>query len=260
MEFKNTRVDGFEAAFRGARNPLNSWAKSDSVFALTSVDWLQGKINQVAATYPKSLNTDFDPFEFLEDNGIIREDVETDTYDIALIGHNDLSLAQRLLKAGTSDAKFMRQINVSVDITAPVFWLSQLDTYKISTTRNSTSLQHKGMSRDYTTDDFTIDDIQLVYFESGKETSSKEDLQIIIDLINKYRQLYKQTKDYRYFRIMRQLMPMGYNYTITWTSNYAGLRNMYFQRRNHQLTEWKKDFCTWVESLPYGKDLITYTG
>lgn len=260
MEFKNTKVDGFEAAFRGARNPLNSWARSDSVFGLTSVDWLQNKIEQVAKTYSGSPNSGFDPFEYLEYNGILREDPETDTYDIALIGNNDLSLAQRLLKAGTSDAKFMRQINVSVDITAPVYWLAELDTYKIATTRNSTSLQHKGMSRDYTLNDFSIDNIKLVPLESGKETSSNDDLQIIIDLVNKYRQLYKQTKDYRYFRVMRQLMPMGYNYTITWTSNYAGLRNMYFQRKNHQLTEWRKDFCEWVESLPYGKDLITYTG
>lgn len=139
------------------------------------------------------------------------------------------------------------------------FNVAELDTYKIATTRNSTSLQHKGMSRDYTLDDFSIDDVKLMPFEDNKETASKEDLQIIIDLVNKYRQLYKQTKNYRYFRVMRQLMPMGYNYTITWTSNYAGLRNMYFQRKNHQLTEWKEDFCTWVESLPYGKDLITYT-
>lgn len=139
------------------------------------------------------------------------------------------------------------------------FNVAELDTYKIATTRNSTSLQHKGMSRDYTLDDFSVDDVKLMPFEDNKETASKEDLQIIIDLVNKYRQLYKQTKNYRYFRVMRQLMPMGYNYTITWTSNYAGLRNMYFQRKNHQLTEWKEDFCTWVESLPYGKDLITYT-
>lgn len=124
MEFKHTQVNGFEAAIRGARNPLNSWTKSDSIFGLTSIDWLQGKIEQVAKTYPKTLDSGLDPFDFLEYNGIIRENVETDTYDIALIGHNDLSLAQRLLKAGTSDAKFMRQINVSVDITAPVYWLN----------------------------------------------------------------------------------------------------------------------------------------
>lgn len=198
-------------------------------------------------------------FDYIEKNGIIRQDTETDTYDIALIGNSDMKLAKNLIRAGASDAKFLRQIEVSVDITAPAYWLAELDTYKIATVRNSTSLQHKGMSRDYNLFDFTIDKISLVpKDDNGILCESERDLQTIIDLINKYRQLYKQTKNYTYFRVMRQLIPMGYNYTITFTTNYAVVRNMYQQRHNHRLTEWSVDFCDWVKNLPYANDLLTY--
>lgn len=262
MKFENTSVDGFEAAIRGARNPLNSWSKSDSIFGIMPDNYhLSAAIEKVASTYPnKKVNiTGFDVYEFLNYNGILKQSNDGFASEVALIGHNDLSLLERLLDAGVSDSKFMRQINVSVDIVAPVFYLSELDTYKIGTTRNSTSIQHKGMSRDYVIDDFTIDNILLLpNNDDGNIVDSKADLQEIIDIVNKYRQLYKQTRDYKYFRVMRELMPMGYNYRITWSSNYAGLRNMYLQREHHRLSEWSKDFCSWCSSLPYGKDLIRY--
>ena len=102
------------------------------------------------------------------------------------------------------------------------------------------------MSRDYTLDDFTFDE------------KDNFDLNQIIDIINKYRRLYKETNDYKYFRMMRQLMPMGYEYNIAWTANYEVLRNIYFQRKNHRLKEWSEDFMGWIDDLPYGEQLIKF--
>ena len=201
MEFLNTQVFNLQGAFRGMRQPLQSFEKSDSCNFFNSF----------------------------------------------IIGEKDMELAQNLLSSGSSsDDKFMRQIFVTVDITAPSYFLSELDTYKVATTRNSSSLQHKGMSRDYTLDDFTLDE---------KDNS---DLNQIIDIINKYRRLYKETNDYKYFRMMRQLIPMGYEYNITWTANYEVLRNIYFQRKNHRLKEWSEDFMGWIDDLPYSEQLIKF--
>ena len=201
MEFLNTQVFNLQGAFRGMRQPLQSFDKSDSCNFFNSF----------------------------------------------IIGEKDMELAQNLLSSGSSsDDKFMRQIFVTVDIVAPSYFLSELDTYKVATTRNSSSLQHKGMSRDYTLDDFTFDE------------KDNFDLNQIIDIINKYRRLYKETNDYKYFRMMRQLMPMGYEYNITWTANYEVLRNIYFQRKNHRLKEWSEDFMGWIDDLPYSEQLIKF--
>ena len=201
MEFLNTQVFNLQGAFRGMRQPLQSFDKSDSCNFFNSF----------------------------------------------IIGEKDMELAQNLLSSGSSsDDKFMRQIFVTVDIVAPSYFLSELDTYKVATTRNSSSLQHKGMSRDYTLDDFTFDE------------KDNFDLNQIIDIINKYRRLYKETNDYKYFRMMRQLMPMGYEYNITWAANYEVLRNIYFQRKNHRLKEWSEDFMGWIDDLPYCEQLIKF--
>ena len=167
-----------------------------------------------------------------------------------VLGEKDLDLAQRLLSTGSdSDGKFLRMIHVSTQITAPTYFCAELDTYKVGTTRNSSSLQHKGMSRDYTMDDFTIED------DEAMKSAFQEQ---ILPLINKYRRLYKETNDYKYFRMMRQLIPMSYNYTFMWDANYAVIRNMYRQRvtHPHRLKEWTEDFASWVYSLPYAKELI----
>lgn len=167
-----------------------------------------------------------------------------------VMGPKDLDLAQRLLATGSdSDGKFLRMIHVSTQITAPTYFCAELDTYKVGTTRNSSSLQHKGMSRDYTIDDFTIED--------NEEMKSAFQDQIL-PLINQYRRLYKETNDYKYFRMMRQLIPMSYNYTFMWDANYAVIRNMYRQRvtHPHRLREWTEDFAEWVKTLPYAKELI----
>lgn len=411
MEIKNTHVYGFEDAIRGVRNPMSSWAKSDS---------------------------------YIDDNKNF------------ILGDVDKDLCHRLLSTSSdSDSKFLRMIYVGTDIVAPVYWVNELATYKISTVMDSCSLQHTGMSKNYTIDDFEIDD-QRVYdilrprqslgekypiiipyetseyktyilpnglkydvyrngkifsqthsdaigniiqskeikwsqnkdgyyyvtlgnseyrekwlvhrlvatmwipnennkleinhknhkhgdnsienlewvtreeneqelidsgliskrdiktrylhykssrkidFDTIKEIQKKynnknskvlykdlaeeynvsigtirnvihteryvkdfelftfcENIEKYLDLINKYRQLYKDTGDYMYFRIMRQLIPMSYRYKFTWSANYAVLRNIYRQRKNHRLSEWH-EFCRWIDGLPYAEDLITY--
>lgn len=245
MKFEKTEVWGFEHAIRGMRNPMNSWDKGDS-------GYIDRRFN-----------------------------------DQFYIGKNDLDLAQRLIKAGSEHRKFMRQIFVSVDITAPQYFFAELDTYKIGTVRNSTSMQHKGVSHRYTIDDFEVDEEIKELWRNGvsqkeianmyevkqaqvsvicrdeKSTSDKKELfehcwywEQILDTLNMLREKYLDTKDYKYFRLIRQLIPMGYLYTSTITMNYENLLNMYHQRKHHKLTEWSKSFCDWVKTLPYAEELI----
>lgn len=166
-----------------------------------------------------------------------------------IIGDADMKLAQNLIKGGSEHAKYLRTIYVNTVITCPQYFAAELDTYKIGTVRNSSSLMHKGASRDFTIDDFTFD-------------GNSSELQPIIDQINYYRQKYIETKDYKYFRLMRQMIPMGYNYTFSFSTNYSQLRNMWLQRVNnpHRLTEWTEDFANWLSTLPYAEELIFYEG
>lgn len=252
MKFENTDVWGFEHAVRGARMPMMSHKKSDSIMTYASdIEEAGSFVDMVSDTYPCHK---LDAANFLIANGVKRArnyvngDDAIDTYRCDLIGYKDLDLLLRLLHAGDSDSKFLRMIHVGVDITAPMYWLAELDTYKVATTRNSSSLQHKGASRDFTEDDFTFDNYVS---DDMKKT--------LIGEINDLRKKYKETKDYDYFRAMRQLIPESYNYTITFDCNYMTLRNMYRQRKNHLLKEWRVDFCDWVKSLPYS-DLIINSG
>lgn len=205
MKLINIYVNGIQPAIKSIRNAMQSWTKSDSTFEMST-----------------DLTT-----------GIDREK----------IGEKDLKLASNLVRAGASDGKFARGIQVAFEIKAPAYWIAELATYKVGTVMNSSSLQHTGMKRDYIIDDFEID-------KKDKEWDN------LLEQINKYRRLYVQTKDYHYFRLMRQFMPQSYLYTITWTANYQVLRNIYKDRRNHKLVEWRT-FCKWVELLPYSNELIT---
>ena len=220
--FGNTSVNGIDTAIRSMRMPLQSFSKSDS-------KW------------------DTSYSEYVDDCPII-------------IGKNDLDLAHRLLSTvSDSDSKFLRSIQVYTEITAPTYFFGELDTYKIGTVRNSSSLQHTGMKRDYVPNDFAIDESRPY---AGIGLSESEcDLRTIIQIVNKWRQKYKDTNDYTYFRIMRQLMPSGYLYTASWTANYQVLRTIWKQRvkQPHRLEEWKM-FGTWIKELPYAKDLITWEG
>ena len=224
MNFKHTHTFNFEGAFRGMRNPMNSWDKSDS-----------------------------------QSNGLIWR-----------AGANDLKLAQKLILAGTEHAKFMRQIFVTVDITAPIYWWKEMDTYKINTVSNSTSTMHKLTSKPITIDDFSFDNTDIIIenasysFEDPDGNIIIEDYQpwtfqdyidSIIEMCENLRTKFIETKDTRYWRALIQLLPESYNQTRTWTANYAILRNIYFQRKNHKLIEWH-EFCNWIKSLPYSKELI----
>ena len=239
MKFENTEVFNFEGAIRGARNPLESWSKSDS----TKIYW-DGKW----------FTEDKEKIQYLTDFGVN-----------ILIGENDLGLMQRLIKAavkeGNSHSKFLRQIMVCVDITAPLYWWKEFDTYKVGTVANSTSTMHKMASKPITLDCFDIDD----YYPDI--ITSKEEIDYLIQFLEGLRTKYLETKDKRYWKELIRWLPEGWLQTRTITLNYQVLRQMYFDRQNHKLNEWSgKDnpeltnFCKWVESLPYAKEMIFYTG
>lgn len=238
MKFENTAVFNFEGAIRSMRNPLNSWNKSDSHYCLPNecINCKYGGCQE-----PKKDVYHWDP--------CTGDDIDWTPY---LIGENDLNLAQRLLAGGSEHSKFMRAIGINVDIIAPQFWVAEHDTYKVGTTRNSCSFMHKGVSKPFELSDFEQHtDKFLLEFEVTDAWHN------VICALNKLRDLYLETKDEKYFLAIRSLLPMGYNYRYIWTANYAILRNIYFQRRNHRLPEWH-EFCDWIASLPYGKELIMY--
>ena len=237
MKFENTRVYNFENALRGMRNPLNSWAKSDSEFGIM-------------------------PNNMVKDEAKLWIDDER-YCEYAVIGPNDMDLARRLINGGTEHRKFLRQIFVSVDITAPLYWYKEFDTYKVATAANSTSTMHKIASAPITLDCFEIGDYEpdLVYytFDNGDnevEYTVSDLADSIIENLELLRKKYLETKDKRYWKELIRWLPEGWNQTRTWTANYEVLRSMYHQREHHKLCEWSDDFCKWVESLPYAKELI----
>ena len=213
LEVKNTDVWGFEHAIRGARNPMNSWDKSDS-----------GLVTMNEA----DVELGYEP---------IYEHV---------LGENDLDLAKRLCKAGTDHRKFLRQIMVSVDINAPLYWWKEFDTYKVGTVANSCSTMHKIHAKEFTLDDFSTEHL---------EVGSMFLLRNVINMLNEARENYINTKDKVWWWQTIQLLPSSYNQMRTVTLNYEVLRNMYHARKNHKLDEWHT-FCDWIKTLPYSKELI----
>jgi hypothetical protein len=221
IKFEATKVFNFEGAFHGLRNPMNSWDKSDSVFGTF---W--GEI---------------DGHKCFDSDGLC-------------IGKNDLNLAQRMISGGTEQSKFLRQIFISTDITAPLFFWKQLDTYKVNTVRNSCSTMHKIASSPITESCFSFtkkaedEDFNFLY---------KKYKDSIIDMCETLRIKYLETKNQDYWRALIEILPESWNQKATWTANYQVLRNIYHQRKNHKLPEWH-EFCDMIEKLPYGKELITY--
>ena len=240
MKFENTEVWGFEHSLRGMRNPKNSWHKNDSHY---------GCDNDIAC---EKCNTN--------DEGCINY---KNNY---IIGANDMKLAQTLIKAGNEHRKFMRQIFVSVDITAPLYWWKEFDTYKVGTVANSTSTMHKLATTPITLDCFEIDDYDrnLSLADNPKDDDGLDNISTfeedIIYVLENIRQKYLETKDKRYWKELVRWLPESWLQKRTITMNYENIRNMYFQRKNHKLTEWSKSFIKWVESLPYAEDLIMYDG
>ena len=227
MKFENTEVWGFEHAIRGMRNPMNSWGKSDSVFGV--------KVRGTGATVGhKSIINSFD-------NGFI---------EYAIIGEADLHLMQALIKAGSEHRKFMRQIFVSVDITAPLYWWKEADQYKVGTVSNSCSTMHKLASTPITIECFETDD-----FDEAAVGFSVEQLLTALD---EMRLKYLSTKDERYWKELIRWLPESWLQKRTITMNYENLLAMCSkgQRRFHKLTEWSKSFIVWARTLPYAQELI----
>lgn len=272
MKFEKTEVMNFEGAFRGLRNPLESWKKSDSSFGIGTVndteDWdiahLYCVKDNISVEDGDHYDQEVDKYAaWLRRNGIIKWGFNRCLFEYAYIGPNDLNLAQRMIKAGTSDRKFMRQIFVSVDITAPLYWWKEADTYKIGTVANSTSTMHKLASTPITFDCFEMDDFEnLRVYDNEPYNTDTFVTDIWDDIINYCETLrlrYNETKDKKYWKELIRVLPEAWLQTRTVTLNYEVLRNIYFQRRYHKLTEWHR-FCEWIESLPYSKELITYEG
>lgn len=216
IKFENTEVMNWEGAIRGMRNPLNSWDKSDSKYGTV-----------VMGDYVR--------------------------YPIPCIGKNDLELMQKLIKAGSDHRKFMRQILVSVDITAPLYWWKEFDTYKVGTVANSCSTMHKIASKPIELEDFSIDNFN---FDDYNSIELKDMFVNVIEDCEELRCKYNETQDSKYWRGLIQLLPSSYNQKRTVTLNYEVLRNIYKSRKFHKLNEWSIDFIKWMHSLPYAKKLI----
>ena len=264
MKFENSAVYNFEGAFRGMRNPLNSWNKSDSEFGVSRLDdmpefdvaWDWVKEQHPDLDYESNEFVDIqDQYaEWLDNQGILSKDDDYCAVSYAFIGPNDMNLAQRLCKAGPEHRKFLRQIQVCVDITAPLYWWKEADTYKIGTTANSTSTMHKLASTPITIDCFETDD-----YEDDLQLIDPEIISVRVDGflsdLEQLRQLYNQTKDKRYWKELVRWLPNGWLQTRTITMNYENLRSICAQRENHKLTEWHQ-FVDWAHTLPYANELI----
>lgn len=171
---------------------------------------------------------------------------------IYIIGPNDLDLARRLVKAGSDERKFLRQIFVSVDVTAPLYWWKEYDTYKVGTVANSTSTMHKIHAKPLTLDDFSREKLSVIDIGGGVG-SPYQMLKNTVRMLNECRELYLKTQDKEYWYQMIQLLPTSYNQMRTCTLNYENLINIYYARKNHRLDEWHI-FCVWIEGLPYFRE------
>lgn len=214
LKVENTEVMGWEAAIRGMRNPKNSWDKSDSDCSI-----------------------------IIKDNGKYIED---------FVGTNDMKLMQTLCNAGADHRKFMRMITVYADITAPLYWWKEYDTYKVGTVVNSCSTMHKIAAKEFTFDDFSVEHLGIV---PNCDPEYEGAFEGVIMALNEARHCYLDTKDKAYWWQMIQLLPASYNQKRTVMLNYEVLANMYKSRKDHKLDEWHT-FCDWIKMLPYS-ELIT---
>lgn len=266
LKFENTVVYNFEGAFRGMRNPKNSWSFSDSSFGYTSFDKnVEALVNNIADCYlyrDGYENPDEEKkrqyYKYVYNNGVKYKD---GVYTYNLIGPKDMKLAQTLISGGSEHRKFLRQIFVSVDITAPLFWWKEFDTYKVGTVANSTSTMHKITSAPITLKNFKFDSDLFDLALNPKDASEGEYVDAVSDIINtceKLRKLYLETNDLRYWKALIEILPESWVQTRTVTLNYENILSIYHQRKAHKLTEWREDFIEWIATLPYAGDLILY--
>ena len=244
LKIENTEVVGWEHAIRGMRNPKNSWEKSDSIFV-----------------------EDGEYHDICGNNGPYNGTV-TDTETFFEMGEKDFDLMTRLRNSGTDHRKFMRMITVYLDITAPLYWWKEFDTYKVGTVANSCSTMHKIHAKEFTMDDFSHEhllepkDVHVPNdsccnpnWEGCGIIAPFDILEETVNMLNKARKMFLETKDKRYWWQMIQLLPSSYNQKRTVMLNYEVLANIYKSRKDHKLDEWR-DFCSWIETLPYS-ELIT---
>lgn len=220
IKLERTSVMNFENALRGMRNPMNSWDKSDSIF------------DGVCECCPGFENVSRCAKNML-------------TEGCVYIGENDLDLAQRLARAGSDDRKYLRQIFVSVDVTAPLYWWKEYETYKVGTVSNSCSTMHKIHANEFSLEDFSSERM---------DSDTLLSLMATINVLEKNRVKYNESKDVQYWHNMIQLLPTSYNQMRTCTLNYENLINIYYARRYHKLPEWH-EFCGWIEGLPYFEEI-----
>lgn len=233
IKIEHTEVLGWEHAIRGMRNPMNSWEKSDTTFY-----------------------DDGEYYDICENSGPANAPDDCNM----VMGANDFDLMLRLAKAGTDHAKFRRMIAVYVDLTAPLYWWKEFDTYKVGTVANSCSTMHKIAEKEFTLDDFSHEHLFSSYgdpsmnlnYVGGYPTGILRD---IINALNTFRGWYLETKDKKYWWQMIQLLPSSYNQKRTVMLNYEVLANIYKSRKDHKLDEWR-EFCKWIETLPYS-EIIT---
>lgn len=244
IKIEHTDVVGFEAAIRGMRNPMNSWADSDSDFKCDDC---------AGCVWENDCETEFRKTEEAF------EEINWCSHSKIKLGENDLRLMQNLIKPGTGDhRKYLRYIDVYVDFEAPLYWWKEFDTYRngvnapdaIDIEMNSCSTMHKIHAKKFEIDDFSC--------ENCSENAMNE-LKNAIKCLNLARENYLETKEKIYWWDMIQTLPTSYNQRRTIKMNYEVLRNMYFARRYHKLDEWR-EVCKWIESLPYAKELICYEG
>ena len=221
IKIENVEVMGWEHAIRGMRNPKNSWDKSDTVYG----------------TYWG----DIDGHKCFDNDGFT-------------LGNNDFDLMKRLRDAGTDHRKYMRMITVYLDITAPLYWWKEFDTYKVGTVANSCSTMHKIHAKEFTMDDFSNEHLVLWDVDNNVHIPMGC-LQDTINVLNACREKYLETKDKMYWWQMIQLLPTSYNQKRTVMLNYEVLANMYKSRKHHKLDEWR-NFCEWVKQLPYSELII----
>lgn len=218
IKIENTEVYGWEAAIRGMRNPMNSWDKSDTELTISTQYF---------------------------------GNVSTRRTEIC-IGKKDFSLMKTLVEAGTDHRKFLRMVNVTVDITAPLYWWKEFDTYKVGTVRNSCSTMHKITAKEFTIDDFSHE--HLIDDEYDKYEPMHA-MRYLVYVLNNCRKKYLVTKNKDWWWQIIQLLPSSYNQLATVQLNYEVLLNMYHSRKNHKLDEWRK-FCEWIEELPYMEEFL----
>ena len=219
IKIEDVEVMGIRKAIKGMRNALNSWEKRDS-----------------SLLFCHEIICALCPYENLDS-------IECDNKSHFIIGEKDMELAKRLIKAGSSDRKFMRMIHVQFDITAPETFLMQLDTYKVGTVSNSTSKMHTIHKRDLTVDDFSHDYTPV------------EEFQPIVDRLNELRSYYIRSKNKAYWNALIEQLPMSFMQRRTMDMNYETLFNIHHQRKHHKLNEWHT-FCDWIETLPYMKEFL----